>query len=1056
MQNLSPASLPLSLHKDDAVPDILPQLQLDQSDLDGIHTLSHKVSTMAAVSDGSSQRPSTASTAGRLSQDTLPALHHDLPALHHAPSPSPTQCRTTIVHLVSISATSSAFPESFGLCISPRGKWIVAYSSAALYIIHALELPQFKNCRAFRLRKRPLAVAMTDVGRFAVLMSSDRINIYQCGNGSHLSLPDQIQRIQTIHLNNEAKTMAFSSNGELVAAGSDSGVEIVGLGLPTGSDRRPINCGAVDHLSFSEDAKSLLATAPARRSRTSTFMSITGGFDQAMLLGDDESEEEHQPIAKLWISQLLFPEKISARQSVFLPDPSDGQASELLALNPQIDRFAVFDAAMKTFTHKVLDIPEGLPWDRTRHEDTFPGVSRDGSRVATAVRIQDETEIWTYALSTSWREDEGLNRTDSLQANPLRPYSQIKLPQGPQGLAPAAIGCLRWIEPSDAQVQTLIALVSTTAVSMPEDVESMAAPAASGKIVLFDFAQSQHSENSSLTLDLDEVDLNETLPDEEMPLEREVAIVRRRTQVQRTRASNAAPTPRLRRSASSSSRNSISISRNSSIGDSNLHSARVQRRRSFSSISDVSEDGGPVVAVDEPYSQSAPRPQFMLNRAATVAQNAPQTHLRALPSRPLEYRRADGMREMPHESDADDWVPPPPPYSERPDAPGPNAISLPITTIPGLAERVLQGEHLRNATRPPRNGMRARVSQVISNVQVPILSSQSSTTRSQTTMTRSSAPARPARSNQNVPFIPPFTQAPRSQSSRLPRRPVPAQSQTLPTQSHSTPQPQALPQRTIAPLQSAVPVPTVISPTPQMQPATPSSHIAPAPLMLVSGDSDLPVPGALASPMTFPGGANPRRNSTALRIPQTPLAQAASAPVTPITHPPRVPLTRTQNRMSQQYHAHFTPPSDMLEATLQQSSVGPTAEPSLPRSSTMESPLPRPNPPFANSVNRRVSSAELMRPLPPLPPHESTRHSSEDVPETPSRQRRPPVPRIMTQASGNNTVDTEVQTPGSRRQWWRVGSGGTPTTRSAYPAASSRPVTPSLDDDERNSRCHMQ
>jgi hypothetical protein len=113
----------------------------------------------------------------------------------------------------------------------------------------------------------------------------------------------------------------------------------------------------------------------------------------------------------------------------------------------------------------------------------------------------------------------------------------------------------------------------------------------------------------------------------------------------------------------------------------NLHHSNSgrssRRRRSFSSLS-TNEERDEVVPIDEPYSQQQPRSQFSLNRAATIAAVAPATrlHLRALPDQPLEYRRADGMREIPHESDADNWVPPPPPYTERPD----NAFSHPVGT----------------------------------------------------------------------------------------------------------------------------------------------------------------------------------------------------------------------------------------------------------------------------------------------------------------------------------------------------------------------------------------
>jgi hypothetical protein len=68
---------------------------------------------------------------------------------------------------------------------------------------------------------------------------------------------------------------------------------------------------------------------------------------------------------------------------------------------------------------------------------------------------------------------------------------------------------------------------------------------------------------------------------------------------------------------------------------------------------------------EAPYDNQQPQSQMSLARAATVAAVSPANrwHLRALPFRPLEYRRADGDRELPHESDADNWVPPPPVYT---------------------------------------------------------------------------------------------------------------------------------------------------------------------------------------------------------------------------------------------------------------------------------------------------------------------------------------------------------------------------------------------------------
>jgi hypothetical protein len=85
-------------------------------------------------------------------------------------------------------------------------------------------------------------------------------------------------------------------------------------------------------------------------------------------------------------------------------------------------------------------------------------------------------------------------------------------------------------------------------------------------------------------------------------------------------------------------------------------------------------------AFEAPYDNQQPRSQMSLARAATVAAVSPanRRHLRALPFRPLEYRRADGHRELPHESDADNWVPPPPAYTATAAAAGSVSLSHPV------------------------------------------------------------------------------------------------------------------------------------------------------------------------------------------------------------------------------------------------------------------------------------------------------------------------------------------------------------------------------------------
>jgi hypothetical protein len=72
-------------------------------------------------------------------------------------------------------------------------------------------------------------------------------------------------------------------------------------------------------------------------------------------------------------------------------------------------------------------------------------------------------------------------------------------------------------------------------------------------------------------------------------------------------------------------------------------------------------------ALDMPYSHGNPRSGPTLRRAATAAAANRQRQPEMPVAGQVEYRRADGRREHPHESDADNWVPPPPPYQK--DAP---------------------------------------------------------------------------------------------------------------------------------------------------------------------------------------------------------------------------------------------------------------------------------------------------------------------------------------------------------------------------------------------------
>jgi hypothetical protein len=158
--------------------------------------------------------------------------------------------------------------------------------------------------------------------------------------------------------------------------------------------------------------------------------------------------------------------------------------------------------------------------------------------------------------------------------------------------------------------------------------------------------------------------------------------------------------------------------RQSRIGSTQVQRARTAANRPSPRPSPTDEEELTMeeaqAAFEAPYDNQQPRSQMSLARAATVAAVSPanRRHLRALPFRPLEYRRADGMREFPHESDADNWVPPPPAYtataaaSESVSLSHPNAPPVPkippgtLSNVPPQVRRMPVGASSNAPTLP--------------------------------------------------------------------------------------------------------------------------------------------------------------------------------------------------------------------------------------------------------------------------------------------------------------------------------------------------------------------
>src|SRR5436190_4265351 len=202
-------------------------------------------------------------------------------------------------------------------------------------------------------------------------------------------------------------------------------------------------------------------------------------------------------------------------------------------------------------------------------------------------------------------------------------------------------------------------------------------PVDAGRIVVFDFERSpRNGETVEMTIEVGEVEPQPLLePNSDLAVE--VELERRRTVINR--------------------RGGLGRSRNSTVGRSatavrHLHgpmaSATGLQRESHSQPSSPvnAEIEDNPQGFDNPYSNAQPRSRDTLSRAATAAAVNRGRHR----FQNAGYAPTGGTRGqvIPHESDADNWVPPPPPYTPDPDVELPEQLRR--TLLPRRTEFVPQ------------------------------------------------------------------------------------------------------------------------------------------------------------------------------------------------------------------------------------------------------------------------------------------------------------------------------------------------------------------------------
>ncbi|KAF2711906.1 hypothetical protein K504DRAFT_375009 [Pleomassaria siparia CBS 279.74] len=660
----------------------------------------HLSASSAGNTEISSSALSANSTAhtSTMTDDDRPSTSSPMSPTEHA------HPDVTILELVSNTASSSALPDSFSFNVSRKGNYVAVYTASNIWLIKAAQLPRLW-ARTLEVKRKPVAIDITEDGfLLAVLSRPSQVDLYEI----HAEADRRVQKRRTIMLVHEASSLVISPDGLILIAGNKFGIEVVAVGPDVPETLRRSLSGPVgDVLEFSDDGRTLLITSYARKPASSFVFVLPGLYDGPL---DDEGVPLPTSPESAWTGTVLFPETAKiARQATLLPDADTGQVNELFAFNAEDDTWGVYDVPSQRFTQRRMFLPDQQRWTRSEFiDDAMPAVSPNADLAAVALRMRGTTSIWLYQIP-EWdlKPD-----SKSLEQSPIQPCFCIPIIH--EGDAYQEISELRWVR-LNSNVQRLVAVGNLSIA--PTDSEGHSIPPSSKAVmIVLDFDRTKASGSATLVPAKMEYDLDPLCPGERLPeglidFEREVELVRTRTMAQRRAQDRAGDDRRNSRSSPGPGR------ANTTVGRERPSSTRPPP------VPTITRDDEGELTMEEaqaafevPYDNQQPRSQMSLARAATVAAVSPanRRHLRALPFRPLEYRRADGMAEFPHESDADNWVPPPPTYTvtaeashsvslSHPDAPPVPAtvLAVPGSTIPPvppLPASMMRSQHL--ATNP--------------------------------------------------------------------------------------------------------------------------------------------------------------------------------------------------------------------------------------------------------------------------------------------------------------------------------------------------------------------
>lgn len=614
----------------------------------------------------------------------------------------------TIVKIVSNSISSSSCPGGDGMSFSPspKGHFLLAYNSSRINIID-LRGPTLKVERELKILRRPAATCVKDDGSLlAVLLTEMQVDLYDLTQ----SPP---KRTQSIILDHSPRTIALSPCGTVLAAAYEGGIEVQSLGsgaLPT--DRRSVKCDAVDALAFSFDGTQILGTT-VQSAQPNTVILTAPYYDPGSHLSSDN-------ISALWTTSILFPNTSrDCSHAVLIQESAHDEAAYAFTYDRSFETFRAvrIDDLRNGTTYFTGPIPN-TPLQAKLIPCTLPAASLCGDLVSAGFQGK---EVWLYGVPEDLEAvpDTSSNNLD-VAANPggvhrrvsggsMRSRTQeageARVPQwqllcdklrntfveGFKVTELSGVSTVKWVAGfGDSSLKERLVIAAKGAVpAKPITDEDGIDFEDGGRLTLVDFNYGlEDGRVAEITIEVG-LEEPEVLEEEHRDMATEVAIVRRRTVAQRRgprsaimRAATTAarPTPASEMEQEDDDDDPLVPRR---IGEAPPRPAQPPPATEETETATIMEEQE---ALDAPYSHTGPRSITTLRRAATAAANHRRFNPTTTTGAPVEYRRADGRAEHPHESDADNWVPPPPPYQKEDPEEAPAFLRHSMAPVIAMAE----------------------------------------------------------------------------------------------------------------------------------------------------------------------------------------------------------------------------------------------------------------------------------------------------------------------------------------------------------------------------------